>query len=167
MNGLASLITAILGILPQSVLVFYAGLGLVGSRNRLRRLILPALILGVIVAVIRAAPGLLGWHVPIFFGLYLLFARLFRLGSFISALAADALSFVLTALADVLLIVPALEIFSLSHVQIWNDPVLRILFAWLESGFLLIGALLVKWKGFVLIPVTQNDVPSHRREVGR
>jgi len=152
------------GGFPQSFLVFYAGLGLVGVTPKSRNLIIPALILGAIIPVVRNIPLLHGWHILLFFGAYLVVARVFRLASLISILAADALSFILVALSDVLLVVPALQIFKLSHAEIWDVPVMRILFTWLEAGFLIAAAYLVKRKGFVLIPLSQGHSAEENRE---
>jgi len=145
--------TAIFGAFPQMLLILYAPLGLVGAKTPVKKLLGPAVALTVIVSVTRFIPGLLGWHIPIFLFAYLLVAQLFQLTSPIAALASAALSFILIATGDMAVALPVLRIFDIKWETTLDSWIIRSAFGWLESFFLIVAALLVKFKSFVLIPI--------------
>jgi len=144
------------------LLNFYAPLGLVGAKTAIKRLILPAVMLTLLVSITRSVPSLFGWHIPIFLVIYLGIAKGLRLTSFIAALASAALSFILVALGDVILALPVLNLFNLGLDDVMSNWMINVGFAWLESVLLLAAALLVKYKSFVLIPVARTQLLSGR-----
>jgi len=161
------LLVSILGLTPQALLILYAPLGLVGAPTTLRRVIVPGLFLATVVTLTRSVSFLFGWHIPIFLATYLILARLFRFASLLGALAAVSLSFVLVVLADVLLTAPMLGLLGLEYEDVINNPWLYIMFLWMESLFLVVAALLVKWKGFVLLPIAEIRMSPGRRRSSR
>lgn len=151
---------AIFGMFPQMFLNFYAPLGLVGAKTPFKKLIVPAVMLTVMVSITRSIPDLFGWHIPIFLLLYLGIARALQITTFITALASGALSFILVALGDVVLALPVLNLFGLRFDDVISNWVIHVGFLWLESIILLVAAMLVSFRSFVLIPVARGRIPS-------
>lgn len=156
-------LVAVFAILPQTLLLLYAPLGLVGAKTTLRRVIVPGVILTAVVAVTRSIALLFGWHIVIFLFSYLALARIFRLASLLGGLAAASLSFILVVLGDVLLLAPFLAILGLDYEQAIQSTWLYITIGWLESVFLILAAVLVKWKNLVLIPIAARHVMYRQR----
>lgn len=158
------LLITVLSIVPQVLLVLYAPLGLVGARVPIRRVIVPTLIIALVVAVTRSLPSLIGWHIFIFLATYIVVVRAFRLTTLLGALAAASLSFILVALSDILVIAPALAIWGIGYEDIVDSAWTHICFGWLESVIPLLAAILVKWKSFVLIPISRSriELPERR-----
>lgn len=158
------ILITVLAIVPQTLLVLYAPLGLIGARMPIRRVIVPTLIIALVVAVTRSIPALIGWHIFIFLAAYIVVVRAFRLATLLGALAAASLSFILVALSDILVIAPALAIWRIGYEDIVDSPWMHIGFGWLESIIPLFAAILVKWKSFVLIPISRSriDLPERR-----
>lgn len=156
-------LVTVLAIVPQTFLLFYATLGLVGAKSPPRRLLIPTLILGLVVGLTRSVDALFGWHIPIFLITFLILSQLFRLASVLSALAAVALSFILVVLADILVLTPVLTVMQIPYEDVWSHGWTRIIFGWVESVFLIAAALLVKLKDFVLIPMTKRQ-DTHEHE---
>lgn len=151
---------AIFGMFPQVFLSLYAPLGLVGARASFAKLIVPGVLLTALTSIMRATPALFGWHIPIYLVLYLGIVVLMRLTTFMAALASVALSFVFVALGDAVLALPLLNLFDLKFENVLSNWMVHVGFLWLESGFLIVAALLVKYRSFVLIPVVRSRNPS-------
>ncbi len=158
-----SVLVTVTAILPQTLFLLYASLGLVGAKTSLRRVIVPGLILTAVVAVTRSIALLFGWHIVIFLFSYVGIVRAFRLASILGGLAGASLSFILVVLGDVLLLAPFLAILGLNYDEAVKSVWLHVTIGWLESVFLILAALLVKWKSLVLLPIAARHVMNHRR----
>lgn len=146
----------LLGILPQSVFLLYAPLGLVGAKTSIRQLILPAVLLTIVVTVTRYMPAMFGWHILVFLLAYVGVVMGFKLTTGIAALASAALSFILIALSDVVVTVPAFQVLGLTFDDVIESWYLYVGFTWLESIILIVFSLIVKYRSFVLIPIADS-----------
>lgn len=152
----------VLGYLPQTFLLLYATLGLVGARAPARRLAIPAALLGLVSLLFR--PYLLpAWYAPVYLLVLTMGILLFRLGSLLEALAAAAVGLILIAAGDLLVTAPVLYGLGLSYPQTLESWWSFVLLGTLEGTFVVIMALLVWRRSFTVVSIAQWEKDLARR----
>lgn len=156
----------VLGYLPQTFLLLYSTLGLVGARAPARRLALPAALLGLVALLCR--PYLTpAWYAPVYLVVLTAGIVLFRLGSVLEALAAAAVGLLLIAAGDLLVTAPVLYGLGLSYPQTVESWWLFVLLGTLEGTFVGIAVLLVWRRHFTVVSIAQWETHLARRREGK
>lgn len=152
------------GYVPQTLLFLYASLGLAGLRTSLKRLLLPALPLGLAALCLREfLPA--QWYVPAQLVAFTGGLVIFRLASLLGAVAASAIGFILIALGDLLVVAPLIYLLDLRGAAATESWLSFLLLGSLEGIFLLAATLAVWLRNVSLLPISRWErVLAERRE---
>lgn len=154
----------LLGYVPQTWFLMYASLGLAGLRTGLRRILLPALPVGLAALCLREyLPA--HWYVPAQLVVFTGGLVLFRLASPLGAIAASAIGFLLIALGDLLVVAPLIYHLDLSPAGTTQDWFTYVLLGTLEGIFVMAATLAVWLRNLSLLPISRwEKVLVERRE---
>lgn len=150
-----ALSTLILYHIPEACLFTAAGLGIVGFKTPLRRLLTFGLAFGIIVQVVRT--GLFPWHIPVLALLQVIAQRYYFRISWVTSVGAVFVSLILTNLGEALLALVVFPLLSLSAEEVFNTPVLYIVMGWVTLVPLLVAALGSHRWSWVIIPLHGDD----------
>ncbi|WP_068134297.1 hypothetical protein [Limnochorda pilosa] len=156
----------LLGFLPQTFLLLYAALGLVGARAGSRRLAVPAATLGLVALMLRPTLSQ-GWYIPVSMAILVASLMLFRLASTLEAVAAAAIGFILIAAGDLFVMAPTFYLLGFSYDQVVESPRLYVVFGSLEGTFLAVAALLVRVKAVTVVSISRWEKVLAQRRAGK
>lgn len=153
---LAKLIVGLLYQIPEGFLVIFTGLGLVGIVQPRRRIFLSGLIFGIATIMLRSFNVPLGLHTTVS---WLIACVLMKYGGKVSlptAAVGSILAFFAISLGEQILVFPLMSTWKIAFAGIYQNPWQMVLWGWLSSTFLVLGAAAVR-NGFVLIPALDRS----------
>lgn len=158
-----TLIVALLYQIPEGILISMAGLGLLGVKSPVWRIILVGVLYGVLVPAVRGLGMPFGVHTWVLFVLFVFLAtRLVRV-KVLTAITAWMLALFLIFLGQDVILFPVARSMGISLESTLATPLSHVLWGWVSAGLLLAVALATHLTRLVLIPAPEAErVNVHR-----
>lgn len=143
--------TIILHHIPEACLIYWVGLGLVGAKLPLRRVLPVGGAVGVLVHLFRIV--LFPWHVVALMVVHAIIQRFYFRVSWKTSLASVFISFILINVGEALLALVVFPVFSLSPERVFATPLLYVVVGWVALMPLALAAFGSYGRGWTIIPL--------------